>query len=193
MLCRATSSSYWTSATSAKHLPFGQKQNGDFDPPPNHLTSLLVTFYCSQGRIRIWKVGVLLMWQRFNENCWRPLTAFPLKVLDNVSSSGSGAGIAASGHWGAVLWRWLKFQTCTNVLNKFFNNSRNIWVLLHTYICYVLVWEWVLWIEWRFDESLKCISCFWLYCYCFEDFLGVAYCMHFRYSCNFYTRCFCLW
>jgi hypothetical protein len=27
---------------------------------------------------------------------WRPLTAFPLKVLDNVSSIWSGAGIAAS-------------------------------------------------------------------------------------------------
>jgi hypothetical protein len=27
------------------------------------------------------------------------LTAFPLKILDNVSSSGSGIGIAASGHW----------------------------------------------------------------------------------------------
>jgi hypothetical protein len=43
------------------------------------------------------------MWQRFNENRWRPLTAFPLKILDNVSSSESGAGIAASGQWGSTL------------------------------------------------------------------------------------------
>ena len=49
------------------------------------------------------KGGILLMLQRFNENQWRPLTAFPLKVVDNVSSSGSGAGIAASSHWGSAL------------------------------------------------------------------------------------------
>jgi len=37
----------------------------------------------------------LLTLQRFNENRWRPLTAFPFKILDSVSSSGSGAGISA--------------------------------------------------------------------------------------------------
>ena len=36
--------------------------------------------------------------QRFNENRCRPLTAFPLKSLDHVSSSGSGADIAVSSH-----------------------------------------------------------------------------------------------
>jgi hypothetical protein len=35
---------------------------------------------------------------RFNENRWWPLTSFLLKILDNVSSSGSIAGIAASSH-----------------------------------------------------------------------------------------------
>ena len=45
----------------------------------------------------------MLKSQRFNENCWRPLTAIPLKTLDNVSSSGSGAGIAASSHRGSTL------------------------------------------------------------------------------------------
>ena len=49
------------------------------------------------------KVGVLLTSQRFNENRWRPLAGFPLKILNNVSSSGSGAGIAASRHKGRTL------------------------------------------------------------------------------------------
>jgi len=51
------------------------------------------------------KGGILLMLQRFNENCWQPLTAFPLKILDNVSSSGSGAGIVASSHRWSTLKR----------------------------------------------------------------------------------------
>ena len=45
----------------------------------------------------------MLTLQRFNENRWRPLTAFLLKILDNVSSSGSGAGIVASSHRGSTL------------------------------------------------------------------------------------------
>jgi hypothetical protein len=43
------------------------------------------------------------MLQRFNENCWWPLREFLLKILDNVSSSGSIAGIAASSHRGSTL------------------------------------------------------------------------------------------
>ena len=35
-------------------------------------------------------------------NRWRPLTAFPLKILDNVSSIGSGGGIAASSRRGST-------------------------------------------------------------------------------------------
>ena len=49
------------------------------------------------------KRGVLLMLQSFNENRWQPLAAFSLKILDNVSSSGSGAGIAACNHRGSAL------------------------------------------------------------------------------------------
>jgi len=41
--------------------------------------------------------------QRFNENRWWPLTIFPLKILNNVSSSGSGNGIIASSHRGSTL------------------------------------------------------------------------------------------
>ena len=36
-------------------------------------------------------------------NRWRPLTAFPLKILVNVSSNGKGAGIVASSHRGCTL------------------------------------------------------------------------------------------
>ena len=45
----------------------------------------------------------MLTVSRFKENRWRPLTAPPLKVLDDVSSSWSGAGIAASSHRGSTL------------------------------------------------------------------------------------------
>ena len=39
--------------------------------------------------------------QRF-ANRWQPWTAFPLKILDNVSSIGSSAGIAASSRRGST-------------------------------------------------------------------------------------------
>jgi hypothetical protein len=45
----------------------------------------------------------VLTLQRFSENHWRPFTAFLLKVLDNVSSNGSIAGIDASSHRGCTL------------------------------------------------------------------------------------------
>ena len=51
----------------------------------------------------------MLTLQRFEENRWRPLTAFVLKILDNVSSSGSVAGIAAYSHRGGTL-RGTKFS-----------------------------------------------------------------------------------
>ena len=44
------------------------------------------------------KGGDLLMLQRFSENHRKLLTAFLLKILDNVSSNRSGAGITASSH-----------------------------------------------------------------------------------------------
>ena len=64
---------------------------------------------------------------------WRPLTSFPLKILDNVSSIGSGAGIAASS-CSAVFQRGLKFQTCTNTLNKFFLTIPGSFGFPHVYI-----------------------------------------------------------
>jgi hypothetical protein len=45
----------------------------------------------------------VLTLQRFSENHWRSLTAFLLKVLDNVFSNGSIAGIAASSERGSTL------------------------------------------------------------------------------------------
>jgi hypothetical protein len=62
-------------------------------------------FFCTHSWSRFWKGGVLLTLQRFNENRRQPLTAFLLKILDNVSSSGSIAGIAASSHRGSTLKR----------------------------------------------------------------------------------------
>jgi hypothetical protein len=44
---------------------------------------------------------------RFNENRWWPLTAFVSKNLDNISSRGSIAGIAASNHRGST-WKATK-------------------------------------------------------------------------------------
>ena len=53
---------------------------------PIHPTSLLATsfFFVPTDEAG----GVLLILQRFNENLWPPLSAFPLKITDNVSSSG---------------------------------------------------------------------------------------------------------
>jgi len=66
-------------------------------------------FVCSQNG------GILLTLQRFNENRWRPLTAFPLKILDNVSSGGCDAGITASSHSG----RTPKGTTLSNLYEYF--------------------------------------------------------------------------
>jgi len=102
MLSRAASNSCRTSAMSAKWLPFGSKHNGGCDPTYSPEISPCY-FFCSQGWIWIWKGGILLTLQRFNENWWWPLTAFLLKILDNVSSSEGGAGIAAFSHRGSTL------------------------------------------------------------------------------------------
>jgi hypothetical protein len=51
------------------------------------------------------KEVVLLKLQRFNENHWRPSTAFLMKTLDNVTSNGKGTQIAASSHRGSSLKR----------------------------------------------------------------------------------------
>jgi hypothetical protein len=60
--------------------------------------------------------------QGFNENRWRPFTAFLLKIFDNVSSSGSGAGIAASSPTGSI-WKGTKVSNLYDYFNYFFNNS----------------------------------------------------------------------
>lgn len=57
----------------------------------------------------------MLMLQRFSENHWQPLTAFPWKVFDNVSSSSRGAGIAASSH---CTLKGTKVSNCTNIFLK---------------------------------------------------------------------------
>jgi len=44
----------------------------------------------------------LVTLQRYYKNHWEPLTALPLKILDNVSSSGSGTEIVASSHRGTI-------------------------------------------------------------------------------------------
>jgi hypothetical protein len=66
-------------------------------------TWLRATFFCSQGWIGIWKAVILPTLQRLKENHWWPLTAFPLKVLKNVSSIGIVDGIASSSHNGTTM------------------------------------------------------------------------------------------
>jgi len=66
------------------------------------------------------KGGVLPTLHRFNENHWRPLKAFPLKISDHVSGNGSSADIAASSHCGSTMKDRLQLQTCMNILNQFF-------------------------------------------------------------------------
>jgi len=56
--------------------------------------------------------------QQFSENHWWPLTAFPLKILDNVSSNESSARIAPPIHRGST-GGVLKFQPDTNISNTF--------------------------------------------------------------------------
>ena len=60
-----------------------------------------------------------MTWQRFSDSHWQYVAAFLLKVLDNVTSSGSGTWITASSHMGSNL-KGLKFQTCPTILNTFF-------------------------------------------------------------------------
>jgi hypothetical protein len=60
----------------------------------------------------------LLTSQRFNENCWRPLTPFSLKKFHNVSRNESGAGIVASSHRGRAL-KGTTVHNCTAILDTF--------------------------------------------------------------------------
>jgi len=91
---RGTSGSRWTSATSTyPDSSLGTKQScKDRGQVSRGWVGHNHHFVCSQNR------GILLTLQWFNENCWQPLTAFPLKILDKVSSSRHDAGMTASSH-----------------------------------------------------------------------------------------------
>jgi len=69
------------------------------------------------------------MLQGFNENCWPPLTAFLLKILDSVSSSGNSAGIIVSSHRGSTLKGAKVSNLYKYFKESFCNNSGNVWVL----------------------------------------------------------------
>jgi hypothetical protein len=68
------------------------------------------------------KGGGLLMLRGFSENRWQPLIVFLLKILDNVSSSGSSAGIAASSHSRSAMERNKVSDLYDYFNNLFFNN-----------------------------------------------------------------------
>ena len=130
MLPRAASDSRWTSATSAKRLSFKSwLMPGDKKKIPRSEVGRVGGGY-NNHFVFSQKGGVLLMYQRLYENRWPPLTAFPFKILDNVYSSVRGAG-SLHQTVGVVLWKGLKFQTLTNILNKFFNNTGNFCVPPH--------------------------------------------------------------
>jgi len=63
-------------------------------------TERVVEVGCNRHFVFSQKESILLLLQRFEGNRWWPLTAFSLKISDNASSSGSGAGIAGSSHRG---------------------------------------------------------------------------------------------
>jgi len=67
-----------------------------------HHCSSRLYFFAGMNR-DLQKGGVLLTSQRFKEDHWRPLIAFPLQILDIVSSSRSCAGIVAYSHRGSTL------------------------------------------------------------------------------------------
>ena len=95
-------------------IPLQCQQNASHSKTDSSLTTKKKTVAQSQVRqlesvghnhhfVFSQKGGRLLVLQRFNENRRWVVTAFPFKILDNVSSSGSGAEITASGHR-EVLW-----------------------------------------------------------------------------------------
>jgi hypothetical protein len=70
---------------------------------PTCPTSLLVTIFNTHGWSSTWKGGILWTLQRFNKNWWWPLTAFPLRILDNVSGNEGNAGIITASHRESIL------------------------------------------------------------------------------------------
>ena len=122
-MSRAASDSRWTPATLAKRLPFkswfihghkkkkvARREVGTAGRRGRRDTTTIL--FCSQKRGFCWRCS------RFNENRWRPLTEFPLMVVDNVYSRGSGAGIAACSHRGSALKR-----TKVSNLYEYFKHS----------------------------------------------------------------------
>lgn len=96
-----------------------KKRNGGCVPPPLYSPDLTpCNLFLYPQMKQVWKGGIPLILQRFNETRWWPLMAFQLKTT-------MFAAVGAELGWlhsviGAVLWRELKFQTCINILNKYF-------------------------------------------------------------------------
>ena len=87
---------------------------------------LLLVRYCSlrllfvpRNELVFGRFAFFPTWLRFNENCWWPLIGFLLKILDNVSSSGSDTGIAASNHRGGT-WKGTKVSNLYDYFKYFF-------------------------------------------------------------------------
>ena len=65
--------------------------------------------------------------QRFNKNRWPSLPAYLLEIVDNVSSSGSGSGIAVPSHTRSSL-KGNNVSKLYEYFKYFFNNSWNFCV-----------------------------------------------------------------
>jgi len=116
MLSRATSNSRWASAMSAKHLLFGKKQNGGC-VLPTCLIFFHVTFFLFPGMnpdLKGWHFAdtAEVQWSisggPLQHFCWRCFQQWEW-CWDHWIQSQEG-----------ILWRGLKFKTCTTVLNKIF-------------------------------------------------------------------------
>jgi len=130
MLSRAASDSRWTSATSTK-APFWLTTKWWLfppSPPPLSRSRSLrfFFFFGSQGWIRTWNGRSFFDVVGIQRESLAPLTAIPLKILDNVSSRGEALG-SLHPVKGGVLWRGLEFQTCTTILNNFLTNPGKFW------------------------------------------------------------------
>jgi len=89
---------------SAKMPPLLAKNRIVVGSYPPCLSDLAPCNFCLfSGMNQDFKGRWLLTLQRFNENRWQPLIAFPLKILDNISSHGSSIEITALSHRGSAL------------------------------------------------------------------------------------------
>jgi hypothetical protein len=80
----------------------------------------------------------LLTCQKFKENRCRTLTALLLMILDNFSSSASGARVAVPSHKGEYL-QVTEVQTCKNILNNFFKKIPEFWFSPPKYCVYLKI------------------------------------------------------